>query len=259
MRSCGAFAMIVVTVSVLALAGVPVQSSKVGFIVYDIDADRPVARKSVDLVVYSDCTPGSEMLRTSATTDDHGWFQASVPTGHHLVSVSAPSGKQVRDCVNISPVDVIERCGGGRILQTLLVRIVSGDRPLPRDILVNHPCAPVIQQVCDPLNLPRLVTSKHVIFTYEDNRPFANATLEFRQYTKGKGELFGTLTTDGNGAADLTGIYAQASGLNQVTVLNGLGGSFLLQLSKTPNEGTQHIKMVKWECRGEGHLQAASE
>jgi hypothetical protein len=261
-RNCGAFALIVVGVLASALGGAAVESSGVDFNIYDIGADRPVAGTLVELVVYSDCTPRSEMLRTSATTDERGWFQAPVPAGqHHLVSVSVPAGKQVRECVNISPADVIERCGSGRILQRLIVR-VSGDRRLPPDVLVNHPCAPILKDVCDPLNLPRLVTSKHAVFAYEDNRPFANATLEFRQYTKGKGELFGTVTTDANGAADLTGIYAQAhgaSGLKHVTVLSDSGGSFLLELSKTPADQPQHLKMVTWKCGGYMHLQATSE
>jgi len=236
----------------------PGNASKINCVVYDIAADRSVAHTTVEFVVYSDCASGSEILRSSALTDEHGEFQTSLPIGQHLLSVTSPLTNPVRQCVNIASAKEIENCGS-RTLQRLLVRTVSGHRPLPADILDVHPCAPYSPTVCEALNLPRIISSKHVVFIDDKNRPFANATLEFRRYSKARGELFGTAATDSEGAADLSAIYAHPNApgsLDYVAVNNSV---FVLELSQSPTNKPQRIRVVKWQCGGQEHAQATSE
>jgi hypothetical protein len=109
------------------------------------------------------------------------------------------------------------------------------------------------------VRLPRIISSKHIVFIDAENRPFANSTLEFRRYSRGRGELFGSTTTDSDGVADLSAIYAHpnaAGSLDRVAVNKS---TFLLELSLTPTNQPQRIKVVKWLCGGHEHLQATSE
>ena len=258
MKTCSIFLPLLMDLLTSVFSAGPENVSKINFVVYDIGADRSVAHTRVEFVVYSDCASGPEIVHSSALTGENGDFQTSLPIGQHLLSVTAPLGGPVRGCVNIASAKEIESCGG-RTLQRLLVRMVSGHRPLPADILDAHPCAPHMPTVCEPLNLPRIISSKHIVFIDEENRPFANSTLEFRRYSKGLGELFGSAITDSEGAADLSAIYAHpnaAGSLDQVAVNKS---TFLLELSRTPTNQPQRIKVVKWQCGGHEHLQATSE
>jgi hypothetical protein len=236
----------------------PDNASKIDCVVYDIGADRPVAHTTVEFVVYSDCASGPEILRSSALTGEHGEFQTSLPVGQHLLSVTSPLTPPVRRCINIASAKEIESCGS-RTLQRLLVRTVSGHRPLPADILDAYPCAPYSPTVCEALNLPRIISSKHAVFMDDKNRPFANATLEFRRYSKARGELFGTATTDSEGAADLSAIYAHPNAAGSLAYVAVNKSTFLLELSLAPTNQPQRIRVVKWQCGGQEHAQATSE
>jgi hypothetical protein len=258
MKTCSALVPLLMVFSTLAFSAGPEIASKIDFVVYDIGADRSAAHTTVEFVVYSDCTSGPEILRSSALTGENGEFQTSLPIGQHLLSVTSPLGGPVRGCVNIASAKEIARCGA-RTLQRLLVRMVSGHRPLPADILDAHPCAPYMPTVCEALNLPRIISSKHIVFIDEENRPFANSTMEFRRYSKSRGELIGSATTDSEGAADLSAIYAHpnaAGSLDQVTLNKS---TFLLALSRAPTNQPQRIRVVTWQCGGQEHLQATTE
>lgn len=259
MKTCCILVPFLMGLSTSVFSQNPDNASKIDFVVYDIGADRSVAHTTVEFVVYSDCGSGPEILRSSALTDEHGEFQTSLPIGQHLLSVTSPLAPPVRRCVNIASAKEIESCGSRR-LQRLLVRTVSGHRPLPADILDAHPCAPYEPTVCEALSLPRTISSKHVVLFDEENRPFANATLEFRRYSKARGELFATATTDSEGAADLSAIYAHphaAGSLDYVAVNKST--LFLLELSRAPTNQPQCIRVVKWQCGGQEQAQATSE
>lgn len=236
----------------------PDNASKIDFVVYDIGADRPVAHTTVEFVVYTNCASGPEILRSSALTGEHGEFQTSLPVGQHLLSVTSPLTPPVRRCVDIASAKEIESCGS-RTLQRLIVRMVSGHRPLPADILDAYPCAPYSPTVCEALSLPRIISSKHVVFIDDKDRPFANTTLEFRRYSKANGELFGTTTTDSVGAADLSVIYAHPNAAGSLDYVAVNKSTFLLELSRAPTNQPQRIKVVKWQCGGQEHAQATSE
>jgi hypothetical protein len=157
--------------SISGLSAKPAQVSKIDVVVYDIGADRPLVHTTVEIVVGSDCASEAKILRSSALTDGKSEFQTSLPVGRHLLSVTVPSGHSVRACVRIASAEEIASCGGGTS-QRLIVRTVTGHRPLPTDILDAHPCAAQAKSVCDPLDLPRMVSSKHLVFTDDEDQPF---------------------------------------------------------------------------------------
>lgn len=233
------------------------EKARVHVVVYDIGADRPVARTAVEFVVYSDCSSGPEILRSSAFTDDSGEFEALLPIGQHLVGFSAPLHRPVRACVDIASSRESERCGS-RSLQSLLVRTVSDHLPLPGDILNRHPCRPYLPSVCEALNLPRKVYARSVVFVNEQNRPIANLALEFRQNSMARGKLWGSVTTDSEGEADLSAIYALAHG-HLAQVGTNKSGAFLLEFSPMPTTQSQRIRIMKWQCQGHQRLQATSD
>jgi hypothetical protein len=254
-RTCVALLMLSISGRSATLA----QVSKITLVVYDIGADRPLVHTTIDIVVGSDCASDSKILRSSALTDGNGEFQTSLPVGRHLLSVTGPSGHPVRACVRIAPAEEISSCGGGTS-QRLIVRTVTGRRPLPTDILDAHPCAAHAKSVCDPLDLPRTVHSKHLVFADDEDRPFQNRMLVFSRYSKGKGEYLGSVTTDNEGRADLSAVYVHpraAGSLDQIVIKNS--APFLLELSPTPTNQPQRIKIVKWQCGGREHVQATSE
>lgn len=257
MKTCSIFVALLMALSGSALSPDPAKTSKIDVVVYDIGADRPVAHASVEVIVYSDCASGTEILRSSVLTGEHGEFQISLPIGDHLLLVTAPLGAPVRACVTIASAKEIESCGGKKApsaMQRLFVRTVSSSRKFPSDILISHPCAASNHSVCDPLSLPNTISSRHVVFVDDENRPIANLTLDFRKYSKVVGESFGSVTTDSEGVADLSPIYDHPNAAGSL-----VQAGFLLKLSRAPTDQLQRIKVVRWQCGGKEQWQATSE
>jgi len=255
-----------------ALSAESNKPSGVNFLVYDIDADHPVARTQVEVAVNSNCASGQETRRFSAATGENGEFEASLPIGEHLLTVTAPFSAPVAKCVDIASAQQIKRCTGGFrmngpfIPQTFIVRSVKPSSKCPSDVLNSHPCDQVVKSVCFPLNLPNTISSNYVLFTNEESRPLASVILEFRRVSMGVGELLGSVTTNSDGGADLSPIYALPLGKGLVNVKiaesssnEGLQGGFQLDLRPTSSGSSQRVKILKWRCHGREQLAATTE
>lgn len=271
LNGCQILAVLMLLVAA-TLGAEPRNTSHVNFVVYDISSDRPVARSMVEVAVNSDCASGQEMLRFSAATGEHDEFEASLPIGEHLLSVTAPPSSVVKHCVDVSSAEWIKRCThnlykGWDSRQTVIVRTVGQSSKYRGDILSFHPCQQAAPNVCSRLGLPHNISSKYVIFADEEKRPIANAILEFREYGMGFGStIVASVTTNSEGGADLGPVYVSQETkrypasqywitLNGSSPLQG----FLLDLSAAPSNSQQRVKILKWRCHGEEQLEATTE
>lgn len=249
---------------------------KVNLLVYDIGADHAIDQASVEIVVYLDCNSESSIFRTSIVTGKRGEAQTYLPVGAHVISFAAPGMRPARGCIGISSKKEIGRCSvrpptAPQAVQLLIVRTVSRVGEYPPDVIVNHPCMQIIQNVCNPLNLPIPdITSKHLLVVNDADLPLANTKLEFRENARGVGQLIGSVLTDGNGAVNLSQIYRALDAKGDLASLEKIrkftpaamltvrvNGSSL-RMTPNPTESVQRIKVIKWRCNGHEQSQWTS-
>ena len=57
----------------------PPKANTVRIFVHDLDLDQSVANSSIQVVVNSNCESGGQILRFSASTNEYGQFETSLP------------------------------------------------------------------------------------------------------------------------------------------------------------------------------------
>ena len=235
------------------------------FVIEDVDAGQPVSNKKVKLELFGPehgarkilpCVPTTDakpLFSSEFSTNANVSFAVSADGGKYIAEITVANRKPVFGCIGFDTPESVRACGvapSPLFRQYALIRITKLIPRFSGDLLGNSACAAYAPSLCDPLSVPNLVQRNNIVLLESDGRPIGNARLEFREYTKGLAKVVANLTTDANGAADVSSL--SRGGLLRMAVKSGhASGEFLIGFARTRTPGRQTIKLFHWRCRGD--------
>lgn len=230
----------------------------------DADSGKPLSNTSVKVQLFPPehgarklrslfCVPSDDaqpLLSFDLTTDQNGSFSLSAPGGPYLAKVRIPQRQPVFGCVLFDTDASVRACGidpsSLRLHQHLFIRTANSIPGFSGDILSNSACAAYQPSPCDPLQVPDLVQTKKIVLHDFEGNPISNAHLDFHEYTKGKGKLVASLTTDTSGVADVSSIKGR---LRMSIASERASGEFVIDFATDGVPGQQTIKLFHWRCK----------
>jgi hypothetical protein len=231
------------------------------------DSGQPLAKAHIELKLFPPeygsrkalpllCMPSKNakpLFVLPYTTDLYGSFSITAPGGDYLAKISIPQRPPIFGCIFFDTAESVRACGVDpsslHVRQHLFVRTVNSIPGFNGDMLSGSACAAYQPSQCDPLRVPNLVHMEKVVLRGFDGGRIRGAHLRFYEYSKKKGKLVDSLTTDANGVADVSSLETGAT-LRMSVASKRASGEFLIQFIKGGTQGQQTIKLFHWRCRG---------